>query len=74
MPMSRDEKGGGTNADGSKSAEYCSHCYNNGTWMMDMSLDDMQRRVGGLLKQRGAPGSVLDQAVASIPNLKRWLK
>ena len=72
--MSKDEKGGGTNADGTKCAEYCSHCYSNGTWMMDMSLDDMQRRVGGLLKQRGAPSSVLDQAVSSIPKLKRWLK
>ena len=74
MPMSKDEKGGGTNKDGTRNADYCSHCYGNGTWMTDMSLDDMQRRVGGLLKQRGAPGNVVEQAVSAIPSLKRWLK
>jgi hypothetical protein len=30
MPLKKDEKGGGTNADGSKSAIYCSKCYENG--------------------------------------------
>ena len=74
MPMNRDEKGGGTNLDGSKSKEYCSHCYHDGTWMLDMSLDEMQKRVGGLLKQRGAPPSVLEDAVGRITGLKRWLK
>jgi len=34
MPMSRDEKGGGTNADGSKSAMYCSHCYAGGKFTL----------------------------------------
>ena len=27
MPLSRDSLGGGTNADGSSSTEYCSHCF-----------------------------------------------
>lgn len=30
MPLKRDMKGGGTNADGSKSLKYCSFCYVNG--------------------------------------------
>jgi hypothetical protein len=30
MPLKKDEKGGGTNADGSKSVIYCSKCYENG--------------------------------------------
>ena len=30
MPLSKDEKGGGTNADGSKSALYCSYCFDKG--------------------------------------------
>jgi hypothetical protein len=30
MPMSRDPNGGGTNADGSTSLKYCSHCYAGG--------------------------------------------
>ncbi|HWA83266.1 MAG TPA: zinc ribbon domain-containing protein [Fimbriimonadaceae bacterium] len=74
MPMSQDAKGGGTNADGSRSTEYCSFCYDNGTWMMDMTLDQMQERVGGILKKFGAPDSVQKQAVAGIPLLKRWKK
>jgi Putative zinc ribbon domain len=34
MPMRRDEKGGGTNADGSKNLMYCSHCYEAGTFTL----------------------------------------
>ena len=74
MPMNKDEKGGGTNADGTKSAEYCSHCYQGGTWMHEMSVDEMQRRVGGLLKQRGAPEDLQRTAMSGIPNLKRWTR
>lgn len=72
MPMNQDPKGGGTNKDGTKSAEYCSHCYKDGTWMLDMTVDDMQKRVGGLLKQFGAPDGVQREAIAGIPLLKRW--
>jgi len=34
MPMKRDEKGGGSNADGTKSMMYCSHCYQNGQFVL----------------------------------------
>ncbi len=34
MPIRRDEKGGGTNADGSKSGMYCSHCYEAGAFTL----------------------------------------
>ncbi len=30
MPISKDPNGGGTNADGSSNALYCSYCYQNG--------------------------------------------
>ena len=30
MPMSKDPKGGGTNADGSINEKYCSYCFENG--------------------------------------------
>ena len=33
MPLKRDEKGGGTNADGSISKMYCSFCYENGEFI-----------------------------------------
>ncbi len=33
MPLKRDEKGGGTNADGSKSSMYCSYCFDKGEFI-----------------------------------------
>jgi hypothetical protein len=43
MPMKRDEKGGGTNADGSLSTMYCSHCYQNGQFVLpDISVPEMR--------------------------------
>jgi len=33
MPLKRDEKGGGTNADKSISKKYCSYCYENGEFI-----------------------------------------
>jgi hypothetical protein len=74
MPLNRDPKHGGSNSDGTKSSEYCSYCYQNGTWMMDMSVDEMQRKVGGILKQFGAPETVQRDAMSGIPSLKRWKK
>ncbi len=32
MPLKRDPESGGTNADGSRSEEYCSYCYKAGTF------------------------------------------
>ena len=72
MPMRMDPKGGGTNADGTKSSKYCSHCYRQGTWMVDMTVDQMQERVGGLLKRTGAPDNVVRDAMDVIPSLSRW--
>ena len=33
MPLKRDTKGGGTNADGSISKMYCSYCYDKGEFI-----------------------------------------
>jgi hypothetical protein len=73
MPMCQDERGGGTNADGSTSKEYCSHCYQNGTWMLpDITVDQMQERVGGRLKSVKLPKFIQQKAISGIPSLKRW--
>ena len=46
MPLKRYEKSGGTNADGSKSEMYCSHCYENGKFTLpDYTVTQMQERV-----------------------------
>lgn len=33
MPLKRDEKGGGSNSDGSISKKYCSYCYEKGEFI-----------------------------------------
>lgn len=57
MPLKRDEKGGGTNADGSKSTMYCSHCYENGQFVLpDITVKQMQSRVREKVIEFGVPG------------------
>jgi hypothetical protein len=73
MPMRRDEKGGGTNADGSKSDMYCSHCYESGQFCLpNISGPEMQRRVKEKLKESGFPGIACWFFTRQIPKLARW--
>ena len=75
MPLSRDEKGGGTNADGSKSQMYCSHCYEAGQYKLpDISAEQMQQRVKGKLQEAGFPGVATWFFTRKIPKLARWKK
>ena len=73
MPLKKDEKGGGTNADGSKSTMYCSYCYEQGifTWP-DVTVDQMKKRVKGKLKEMGFPGLIAWLFTLNIPRLERW--
>jgi hypothetical protein len=73
MPLSKDEHGGGTEADGSKSAEYCSHCYVKGQFAgPDMTADQMVELVRGKLKEMHVPGFMAKSLTKDIPKLKRW--
>ena len=73
MPLSKDEKGGGTEADGSKSMEYCSHCFLNGKYTEpDLTMDQMTGKVLDKMKQMYIPGFVAKSFTKDIPNLKRW--
>ncbi len=73
MLMKKDEKGGGTNADGSRSATYCSHCYVGGKFTLpDMTAAQMQAFVKGKLKVMGFPGFVAWFFARGIPRLERW--
>jgi hypothetical protein len=73
MPMSRDEKGGGTNADGSKSTMYCSHCWAAGNFTLpELTVDQMQDRVRAKLKEFGIPGPLGWFFTRKVPKLQRW--
>jgi hypothetical protein len=73
MPLRRDEGGGGTNADGSRSASYCSHCYKSGEFVApDITEKEMQQRVKNKMKEIGFPGIIAGLFTRGIPKLERW--
>lgn len=73
MPLKKDEKGGGTNADGTKSTMYCSHCFQNGAFTQpNITVDQMKELVKGKLKEFGFPGFLAGLFTKNIPKLERW--
>jgi hypothetical protein len=73
MPMKKDEKGGGTNADGTKSLMYCSYCYQDGKFFRpDFTGKQMQELVKGKMKEMGIPGFLTPFFTYGIPKLERW--
>lgn len=73
MPKKRDEKGGGTEADGTKSQKYCSHCYQNGKFTSpDFTAKQMQDLVKGKMKEMGIPKIMAWFFTSGIPKLERW--
>jgi hypothetical protein len=73
MPLSRDDRGGGTNGDGSKSEMYCSHCYERGRFVMpNITVEQMQERVTTKLVEARTPRLLAALLTRRIPRLKRW--
>jgi Putative zinc ribbon domain len=73
MPLSRDSEGGGTNADGTRSQEFCSHCYANGTFTEpDLTAEQMVIKVRGKMREMKIPGFLAGFMVKGIPRLRRW--
>ena len=73
MPLKRDAHGGGTEADGSRSTKYCSHCYQDGRFVLpDITLDEMQERVRTKLADMGFPRFLGSVFTRGIPKLERW--
>jgi hypothetical protein len=75
MPISRDPLGGGTNADGSRTSEYCSHCYRNGAFTQpDITAEEMTALVEGKLRSMHFPGFLARKWARATPELRRWRK
>jgi hypothetical protein len=73
MPLSKDPKGGGTEASGTISTEFCSHCYADGKFNApDMTAEQMVQLVEGKLKEMHIPGFLARRMAKDIPTLKRW--
>jgi len=73
MPLSKDKSGGGTEADGSRSTEFCSHCYANGRFLQpDLTAEQMVQLVQDKMKEMHFPGFLARSFTKDIPTLKRW--
>lgn len=64
----------GTKADGSPSEEYCSWCYQNGSFIGDQNMDDLIERCAPYMME--SVHVTHEEAVsimgAILPHLKRW--
>ena len=75
MPLKKDEKGGGSNADGSLNTLYCSLCYQDGRFTRpDITVEEMKSLVKGKMKELGIPGFMAAFFTRNIANLRRWEK
>lgn len=73
MPLKKDPKQGGTEADGSKSTMYCSYCYEAGKFKQpDITVQEMQAFCKNKMKEMGFPGFLAGFFTKGIPRLKRW--
>lgn len=74
-PLKKDEKGGGTEADGSISTLYCSMCYDKGQFLSPPEVDSaekMQEFCIREMKKDGINGLLAWVLTRGIPRLERW--
>jgi hypothetical protein len=73
MPMEKDPGNGGTNADGTKSAKYCSYCYESGSFSGNFkNSNEMVEFVKGKLKEMGHGPLKRWFYTSHISRLERW--
>jgi hypothetical protein len=73
MPLRRDRRGGGSNADGTRSRTYCSRCLVGGRFLNPtLTVEQMQVLVEEKLRERGFPGFLGWIFTSRIPKLERW--
>lgn len=74
MPMGQTDEMYGTNADGTKSADYCEYCYNNGAFASECTLDQMiEICVPHVVSNAGMSEDAARKMLQEVlPTLKRW--
>lgn len=73
VPLNKDPKGGGTEADGSLSTTYCSICYENGAFVHpDVTVEEFQAHCVDALAAKGMPRIMAWVFTRGIPKLDRW--
>jgi hypothetical protein len=74
MPRDKDPQQGGTEANGTKSVDYCSHCYQNGRFTEpNITSSEMITKIRILMERdMHLPKPVSWWFTRNIPRLKRW--
>ena len=76
MPLDKEETKG-TEADGSKSEDYCAYCYKDGAFLSDTTMEEMiEFCIGPCLEGKVYPDAETARAamLQFFPTLKRWKK
>lgn len=74
MPLKKDPKGGGTEANGEINTMYCSYCYENGKFTQpDWNVNQMRAFVKNYLKtEKKLPRFLASLFTMGITKLERW--
>ena len=72
MPLDKPELLG-TEKDGTKSKEYCTYCYQHGSFVNpNMTLNEMKVLVKNQMEKMKIDSRIINTAVNTLPGLKRW--
>ena len=72
MPMKQDPQGGGTNADGSINALYCSYCYQNGAFTFNGTVQEFQEFCRQKMVEGGHSKFMAWLFTRGMKRLSRW--
>ena len=74
MPMKQDPKGGGTNADRTRSKLYCSYCFADGRFTQpDLTVDEMKAFVVEKMQEMKIPRFIGLFLTRNPPSIGRFL-
>jgi len=73
MPMKQDPKAGGTEKDGAKNLNYCSYCYEDGSFTQpNFTAKEMQNFCVEKMNEEGMPRFFAWILTRGVPRLERW--
>ena len=71
MPL--EEEVLGTNADGTKNEDYCMHCYKDGAFTTECTMEEMIEQCVPFMKDHvGGEEQARSMMTQMFPHLKRW--
>jgi len=72
MPIKNDPQKGGTNSDGSQNVTYCSYCYQNGEFIFNGTVKEMQAFCKQKMVESGSSKFIAWLFTTNIPRLEQW--